>query len=66
MVTRAMMALSDGVLLPVGSSVLDLRAATDAMEMIREAEAVLGSIIVVRVIPNKLQRNFRLSNLSYS
>ena len=61
-----MMALSDGVLLPVGSSVLDLRAATDAMEMIREAEAVLGSIIVVRVIPNKLQRNFRLSNLSYS
>jgi chromosome partitioning protein len=60
-VTRAILYLTDLAILPCGPSVLDLRAALDAVEIVRKIQALREGRPQMVVIPNKLQPQYRLS-----
>src|SRR5581483_2299834 len=60
-VTRAILCLADVAVLPCGPSVLDLRAAIDAQNVIRQIQKARGGPPVEVVIPNKLQSQYKLS-----
>lgn len=61
-VTRAIMLKADIALLPCGPSVLDLRAANDAVKVLKQARSILGGDRPEAIlIPNKIQKNLRLS-----
>ncbi|YCM47060.1 AAA family ATPase (plasmid) [Verrucomicrobiaceae bacterium 227] len=61
-VTRAIMLKAHLALLPCGPSVLDLRAADDAVKVLKQARSILGGDRPEAVlIPNKIQKNLRLS-----
>jgi chromosome partitioning protein len=59
--TRAIMLKADRVFLPCGPSILDLRAASKAVMLLREAQKARKGKPVGLLIPNKLQKRGRLS-----
>ncbi|MCL5096005.1 MAG: ParA family protein [Candidatus Omnitrophica bacterium] len=60
-VTRAILLVSDLALLPCGPSVLDLRAAHEAIRVVRQAQAIRHGPPQAALVPNKLQVQYRLS-----
>jgi chromosome partitioning protein len=60
-VTRAILLVSDMALLPCGPSTLDLRAARDAIRVVRQAQGIRKGALKTFFVPNKLQTNTRLS-----
>ena len=60
-VSRAILFVADLTLLPCGPSVLDLRAVTDAIRVVRQAQAIRHGPPQAVLVPNKLQARFRLS-----
>jgi chromosome partitioning protein len=61
-VTRATLLVSDVALIPCGPSVLDVRAASDAVKALDQVHAIRGERPKGIFIPNKLQKNYRLSD----
>jgi chromosome partitioning protein len=59
--TRAIMLRADRVFLPCGPSILDLRAASKAVALLREAQKARKGLPKGALIPNKLQKRGRLS-----
>jgi chromosome partitioning protein len=59
--TRAIMLRADRVFLPCGPSILDLRAASKAVQLLREAQKARKGKPSGVLIPNKLQKRGRLS-----
>ncbi|GAA5484002.1 ParA family protein [Haloferula sargassicola] len=60
--TKAIMVLATGILIPCGPSILDLRALEEALIVVREVQITRpDSLPVVRLVPNKLQKRYRLS-----
>jgi len=60
-VTRAILLVADVALIPCGPSVLDLRAASDAVRALEQVHRIRGDVPRGAFIPNKLQKNYRLS-----
>ena len=60
-VTRTILFVADVTFLPCGPSVLDLRAANDAIRVVRQAQCIRGGPPRAVLIPNKLQAHYRLS-----
>lgn len=60
-VTRAVLLLSNLALLPCGPSALDLRAAQEAIRVVRQAQQIRGGPPQAVLVPNKLQVQYRLS-----
>lgn len=60
-VTRAIMLVADLALLPCGPSALDLRAANEAIRVVKQAQAIRRGPPDVMLVPNKLQVQLRLS-----
>jgi chromosome partitioning protein len=60
-VTRAIMLRADRVFLPCGPSSLDLRAASLAVQVLKEAQKARKGPPWAALIPNKLQKRGRLS-----
>ncbi|MGJ8697977.1 MAG: AAA family ATPase [Verrucomicrobiaceae bacterium] len=60
--TKTIMVLSDGIMIPCLPSAIDLRALEEALRVAAEVQATRpGGLPVVRLIPNRLQRRYRLS-----
>jgi chromosome partitioning protein len=59
--TRAIMVRADRVFLPCGPSILDLRAASKAVQLLNEARKARKGLPKGALIPNKLQKRGRLS-----
>lgn len=59
--TRAILLVADLALLPCGPSVLDLRAANEAIRVVKQAQSIRSGRPDVVLIPNKLQVHYRLS-----
>ena len=59
--TRATLLVCDLALIPCGPSVLDLRAADNAVRALRTVQGIRGGAPKGIFIPNKIQRNYRLS-----
>lgn len=59
--TRAIMLRADRVFLPCGPSILDLRAASKAVSLLREAQKSRKGLPKGMLVPNKLQKRGRLS-----
>ncbi len=59
--TRAIMLRADRVFLPCGPSILDLRAASKAVQLLQEAQKTRKGLLKGALIPNKLQKRGRLS-----
>jgi len=60
-VTRTILFVADTTFLPCGPSVLDLRAANEAIRVVRQAQAIRKGPPRAVLIPNKLQAHYRLS-----
>jgi chromosome partitioning protein len=60
-VTRAVLLVADLACLPCGPSVLDLRAVADTIRVVRQAQQVRQGPPRAVLVPNKLQRRYRLS-----
>lgn len=60
-VTRAILLLANLALLPCGPSALDLRAAQEAIRVVRQAQQIRGGPPQAVLVPNKLQVQYRLS-----
>ena len=60
-VTRAILLVADVALLPCGPSVLDLRAANDAIRVVKQAQQIRQGAPQAFLVPNKLQVQYRLS-----
>jgi chromosome partitioning protein len=60
-VTRAILLLANLALLPCGPSALDLRAAQEAIRVVRQAQQIRGGPPQPVLVPNKLQVQYRLS-----
>jgi len=61
-VTRAIMLRADRVFLPCGPSILDLRAAAMAVQVLKEAQKARKGLPHAALIPNKLQKRGRLTS----
>ncbi|MEO6033948.1 MAG: AAA family ATPase [Verrucomicrobiota bacterium] len=59
--TRTILFVADITFLPCGPSVLDLRAANDAIRVVRQAQAIRKGPPRAVLVPNKLQVQYRLS-----
>jgi len=59
--TRAIMLRADKVFLPCGPSILDLRAASKAVSLVREAQKTRKGLPKAALVPNKLQKRGRLT-----
>lgn len=59
--TRAVMSCSERVFLPCGPSILDLRVASRAVQLLQEAQKARKGLPKGGLIPNKLQKRVRLS-----
>ena len=60
--TKAIMVLADGILIPCGPSILDLRALEEALIVVGEVQKTRPAELPhVRLVPNKLQKRYRLS-----
>ena len=60
-VTRAIFFVADLIVLPCGPSVLDLRAATDAIRILNQVRGSRKGPPDAVLVPNKLQVQYRLS-----
>jgi chromosome partitioning protein len=60
-ITRTILFLTDLAFLPCGPSILDLRAATDAIRVVRQVQTIRKGPPKAVLIPNKLQVQYRLS-----
>lgn len=60
-VTRAILLVADVALIPCGPSVLDLRAASDAVRALEQVHRIRGETPKGAFVPNKLQKGYRLS-----
>ncbi len=60
-VTRTILFVADVTFLPCGPSVLDLRAANDAIRVVRQAQSIRKGPPRAVLVPNKLQVQYRLS-----
>ena len=60
-VTRAILLVAHLALLPCGPSVLDLRAAQEAIRVVGQAQRIRGGPPQVALVPNKLQVQYRLT-----
>jgi chromosome partitioning protein len=60
-VTRAVLLVANLALLPCGPSVLDLRAAQEAIRVVLQAQRIRSGPPQVVLVPNKLQVQYRLS-----
>lgn len=60
-VTRTILLLADVTFLPCGPSVLDLRAAHDAIRVVRQVQHIRNGMPRAVLVPNKLQVQYRLS-----
>lgn len=60
-VTRAVLLIADMALLPCGPSVLDLRAANEAIRVVRQAQGIRQGPPRAMLVPNKVQVQYRLS-----
>ena len=60
-VTRALLLLADMALLPCGPSGLDLRAAQDAIRVVRQVQEIRKGPPRALLVPNKIETNQRLS-----
>ncbi len=60
-VTRAILLVADLALLPCGPSVLDLRAANDAIRVLKQAQTIRQGPPRAVLVPNKLQVQYRLT-----
>jgi chromosome partitioning protein len=61
-VTRSILLVADVALIPCGPSVLDVRAASDAIRVLDQVHRIRGEKPKGAFIPNKLQKNYRLSD----
>lgn len=62
--TKTIMAIADGVLIPTGPSPLDTDSIVTTLGVIQEVQETRkeeGFLPVVRLIPNKLKRRYRMS-----
>ncbi len=60
-VTRTILFVADTTFLPCGPSVLDLRAVSEAIRVVRQAQTIRKGPPRAVLIPNKLQVHYRLS-----
>lgn len=60
-VTRAILLVADLALLPCGPSALDLRAASEAIRVVKQARRIREGVPAAVLVPNKLQVQYRLS-----
>ena len=60
-VTRTILFLTDLAFLPCGPSVLDLRAASDAIRVVRQVQTIRKGPPKAVLVPNKLQVQYRLT-----
>ena len=60
-VTRTVLFVADVTFLPCGPSVLDLRAARDAIRVVRQAQGIRKGPPHAVLVPNKLQVQYRLT-----
>jgi chromosome partitioning protein len=60
-VTRSILLMADMTFLPCGPSVLDLRAANDAIRVVRQVQNIRKGPPKAILVPNKLQIQYRLS-----
>ncbi len=60
-VTRSILFLADVTFLPCGPSVMDLRAANDAIRVVRQVQRIRKGAPLAVLVPNKLQTQYRLS-----
>ena len=60
-VTRAVLLLADHAFLPCGPSVLDLRAAAEAINVLRQVQMIRKGAPSAILVPNKLKVRQRLS-----
>jgi len=60
-VSRPTLLVFDVALIPCGPSVLDVRAAIDAVRVLEQVHRIRGEVPKGAFIPNKLQKNYRLS-----
>ncbi len=60
-VTRSVLLVSDTALIPCGPSALDLRAADEAVNTLRQAQKIRKGPPTGIFVPNKIQKNYRLS-----
>lgn len=60
-ISRAILLVTDWAWLPCGPSVLDLRAATEAVRVVQQARQIRQGPPRATLIPNKLQLQHRLS-----
>lgn len=61
-VTRSILLVADVALIPCGPSVLDVRAASDAVRALEQVHRIRGAVPRGAFVPNKLQKNYRLSD----
>jgi chromosome partitioning protein len=61
-VTRAVLLVAGLALLPCGPSVLDLRAANEAIRVVKQAQSIRNGAPQAVLVPNKLQTRYRLSH----
>ena len=59
--TRTVLFLTDVTFLPCGPSVLDLRAANEAIRVVRQVQTIRKGPPTAVLVPNKLQVQYRLS-----
>ena len=59
--TRALLLVSNLALIPCGPSVLDVRAASEAIRVVKQAQSIRGGASEPLLVLNKVQARFRLS-----
>ena len=63
--TRALLLVCDVALIPCGPSVLDVRAASEAIRVLKQAQSIRGGAPEPLLVLNKLQARLRLSRELY-
>jgi chromosome partitioning protein len=59
--TRALLLVCEMALIPCGPSVLDLRAASEAIRVVKQAQSIRGGAPQPTLVLNKVQLRYRLS-----
>ena len=59
--TRALLLVTDLALIPCGPSVLDLRAASEAIRVVKQAQQIRNGAPEAKLLLNKVQPRYRLS-----
>jgi len=59
--TRALLLVCDLALVPCGPSVLDVRAASEAIRVVKQAQSIRGGAPQPLLVLNKMQARYRLS-----